>query len=518
MMRVQRSTNIKILVPIVTMAAAPNTTVRTLTTGVMRLTNNQAQAVEDNGWADLQDFQGFNYSRIRDWVSDSNKRPATRGGCNFGSVAASKVQGLNYWVNQSILRGHTLDTADFTQDVMRQAMEDVEIHYAESQRESDATMPSKFKYDDWIDWQQSVITYLKSKSSVHPLSSIPLYYVIRKEPCPIEPADMSAFDEIVYNAPHQGRAFDTDNKEVHRILDELTLGTDAADWIKVHRRRQDGRRAWNQLCEHYDGPAEGDKRVTVARSNLEQAFYKNESTFSFEKYSTRLKKSFDTLRQYGQPKSEKEEVEILLKQITTNNTQFSACIQICRNAHSNNFNDAVTYLGTQVAQIFPSLQPGSNTRRGRNPSDIRRRNVSKLFTKNGKKLFNGVDITDTTRYYSGKEWAQLGEKGQQILNKCPKRKERKEALTSRKKKAKVSSAETHGSDEQTRITRDIASAVINGVMRASQQNVEAASSNTIPTQVSMPQHGPHASRSVAQTSTGARSQVTYDHLGNIVQE
>ena len=214
-------------------------------------------------------------------------------------------------------------------------MNDVRISALESASENTATMPSKFSYENWVDWQQSVITYLKCTKSIVP--EIPLFYVIRKEPCPIPVNEMSAQDEIIYNAPHQDRAYQRHNQEVHRILDELTLGTDAADWIKSHRRAQDGRSAWNALCHHYDGPAESDKRVTVARANIDSAYYKNESTFSFEKYSTRLKAAFDTLRQYNQPKSDREEVEILLKQINTNNPQLTSCIQICRDRHSGNF-------------------------------------------------------------------------------------------------------------------------------------------------------------------------------------
>ena len=47
------------------------------------------------------------------------------------------------------------------------------------------------------------------------------------------------------------------------ILYEINLGTDSADWIKTYLHRRDGRAAWIEICEHYDGPSEGDKRVTV---------------------------------------------------------------------------------------------------------------------------------------------------------------------------------------------------------------------------------------------------------------
>ena len=69
--------------------------------------------------------------------------------------------------------------------MMQQSMNDAEIYYVESKRDSDAQTPSKFKYYEWIYWQQSVITYLTTKKSVTPSASISLYYVIRTDPCPI---------------------------------------------------------------------------------------------------------------------------------------------------------------------------------------------------------------------------------------------------------------------------------------------------------------------------------------------
>ena len=241
----------------------------------------------------------------------------------------AKLQGLAYWANQMLLRGHTLVCDGFDAAMMRQFMDDAKIHHAESKQDRDAQTPSKFMYDECIDWKQSVITYLTSKKSVTPSASISLYYVIRTEPCPIAAPDKSPSDEIIHNTSHTGRAFETDNKEVHRILYELTLGTDAADCIKTYRRRRDGRADWIALYGHYDGPTEGDKLLTVSRANIYQVFYKNESTLSFERYTTRLKHEFETLQQYNQPKRNREEVEILLKQINKNNTQLTACIQIC---------------------------------------------------------------------------------------------------------------------------------------------------------------------------------------------
>ena len=67
----------------------------------------------------------------------------------------------------------------------------------------------------------------------------------------------------------------------------------------------------------------------------------------------------------------------------------------------------------------------SHACRGRGQPNICRRNVAKKKTRNGKKLFNGVNITHTELYFSAKEWMQIGPQVQKVLNYCPKRKAKK---------------------------------------------------------------------------------------------
>ena len=85
----------------------------------------------NNGWACLADFRGFNYDRIKTWAGESNRLLASHGGCYFGSVSMAKLQGLTYWANQILLRGHNLVCDGFDDAVMRQSMDDAKIHYAE---------------------------------------------------------------------------------------------------------------------------------------------------------------------------------------------------------------------------------------------------------------------------------------------------------------------------------------------------------------------------------------------------
>ena len=383
------------------MAAYPRNQVGLVAREVLKLTVPQAIALHDNGWDDLTDFEGYSTSDIKAWMSSNSRLTVARGGVVFPSTKAKRIYALAYWVNRKILRGVPIDPDDFTMEILTSSMADYPIHDMKLDEDDDVDKPEQFKYEAWNDWQDSVVTFLKGKKSIR--KDIPLYYVIRETPNPIPLVDMTEEDEIIYNAPHNGAAFKLDNRSVHTYLTELTNGTDADQWIKQHKRTQDGRLAWKQLCDHYDGPAEGDKRITVARSDIKILHYKNEASFSFEQYSTKLRKAFLTLKQYKQPKHEKEMVDILLDQINTSDNRLISTIAICRDSHSSAFDDACTYMSQQIAILYPQHQPNAFGKTGRGGRRPRPRQISGVKKRNGKTYFNGVDISDTTRYFSSKE-------------------------------------------------------------------------------------------------------------------
>ena len=80
--------------------------------------------------------------------------------------------------------------------------------------------------------------------------------------------------------------FTRDSRKFLDIIKELTLGTNAETWIKDLKCC---RKAMQELQSHYDGKSEGPRRKQVARVDLKQIFYKNETTLTFEKYFTKLK-------------------------------------------------------------------------------------------------------------------------------------------------------------------------------------------------------------------------------------
>ena len=61
-------------------------------------------------------------------------------------------------------------------------------------------------------------------------------------------------------------------------------------------------------------------RKRVDRSDIRKILYKNETTFKFEKYITKLKGVFNVLYKYGAPLYKEQMIENLLENIMSPNT------------------------------------------------------------------------------------------------------------------------------------------------------------------------------------------------------
>ena len=102
-----------------------------------------------------------------------------------------------------------------------------------------------------------------------------------------------------------------------------------------------------------------DWREEFDRADLNNIFYKNDTTFTFEKYVTKLKVIFNVLGKYGAPLYEEHMFEHLLDHIMTPNTELKIEVKICSSSHSSTFFKSSTYLSTVVERLYPSAKPSS---------------------------------------------------------------------------------------------------------------------------------------------------------------
>jgi hypothetical protein len=112
----------------------------------------------------------------------------------------------------------------------------------------------------------------------------------------------------------------------------------------------------SSLREHYDGVAEGERRLAHADDALKHLTYVNEASFSFETYTTNIKKNLDVYAKYAAPgNTERESVKILFDGINNTDPKLITSLTVARYSHGLNFQDCVQYLSTEVARHYPAV-------------------------------------------------------------------------------------------------------------------------------------------------------------------
>lgn len=479
---------------------------------VLGFSEDQVMALFDDGYICAMDLAHWDYDEITAWVSHKEKLRPEQGGLSFGDMRRKGLIGLAWWITDRIRLGEAVDITLFDESAKRASIIESKVEKSSKSSDSESAKPDKFKYEDWPEWERSLHTYLLSLRNVQ---GIPLVYVIRKNnSMEIELDDRTR--KLVSSAPLQGVVFRNDSQRVLLIIKSLTTGTDAENWIKGISC---GRMAMRALQDHYDGSAEAEKRKEAARADIKSLFYKNESSFSFERYINRLKKSFDTLEKYGVPIYEEDKVKYLLDKIQSTHSEVRTQVSICRSSHAGSFIEASTYMSKEISRIFPGSNVNSaNFQKGK----LRGRNISRIGTnkrggKGAKKKVNGVDITDPTRYFSPEEWKKLDRDTRKSILDNPERKKKKdERESSGNKNAKrgISEAKTTDKkdDDEVEKRNSLIASIVTGVMNA-QQQVQDGEKKT----PAGPKHGSRAVSSVDSSKTERRVKLKFDHHGDLVE-
>jgi len=103
----------------------------------------------------------------------------------------------------------------------------------------------------------------------------------------------------------------------------------------------------------YDGPGAKTRRVQEAKEQLKICHYKNEVTFSFEKYITSLKECFNMPNKDEHPVTEQDKIDYLLDRIE-NQALASVISNISMTPDlQQDFVTAANILSREVQHIFP---------------------------------------------------------------------------------------------------------------------------------------------------------------------
>lgn len=294
--------------------------------------------------------------------------PNGRRGILIGYNLHRRLKGFVFWVKDHQRQHQIPNEADFSLDVCKEALENMDIEEKCDSEDAKIEAPGKLKSAEWLQWELKLINFLHNISGA---SGVPLRYVIHKD-IPVGYEFANDQEELINTCPLVGAVFDEDNRKVFAIIKQSIAETPNWDWIYTLNQAQDGRAAMQMLHAHFDGPGEVEKRMQmqISRLRLEALHYISESRFPFSMYATGLNAGFKTLEEAGESLTERNKVSIMLKGIRDNNTFLISVIQTIQRKPEtkNDFATASNELGEQIAIIFPSEIRKTQIRGGRHTS------------------------------------------------------------------------------------------------------------------------------------------------------
>jgi hypothetical protein len=389
-------------------------------------------------------------------VTEMAKRMSSRsvnaGRVILGTMHIKRIQALVFWVKDLAKRGITPDPDEWDVDEMTKAMERKEADANFDKVEVDLIDPGKCQTDfGWDAWQ---IAFMNKLSATMGAAKVPVSYIVRPN-IDLSYVFQDEDEERMYQMPLTGENFKRDTKLVYSMLKAACVKTDAWTWIQDHDKSANGRQAWLSLVQHYDGTGELNKRVERAKEEMNRLHYKDEKSYPFERYITKLKENFFILaKDTDEALTGKQKVEKMMNGLRSTDTNIVSARTVIFHQYRDNFDGATTFLSGLIANIHSAAQldygnrfsgkkryvsaTDSRDRDGRGGGRGRFRRGDGRFNDRGGRgsgrdgrgrggrdngrgggtpvRLNGVDVTDPNRNFTPQEWERLGSARSFVIN------------------------------------------------------------------------------------------------------
>ena len=228
---------------------------------------------------------------------------------------------------------------------------------------------------------------------------VPLTYVIRDEEAPVYDPSIPYEVNIIDAVALTGESFKNDARLVHQIiLRNVSEESNAYTYIKPLLRHRDGRRDIVALKERYSSDASKQAIINSAKQVLETLRYKNERSFTFEKFSSKLQKACDELEDCGREVNNGDIVDGLWDRIQSQDIQVHvASLKVNYQQNPRNYKLILQDIASEISTSRKvTFSDGSSNR-----------NASAACTANGPCPSNGVHTSDGSIFigsYDADKW------------------------------------------------------------------------------------------------------------------
>ena len=332
------------------------------------------------------------------------------------SLQRQRIRSLVLWVKDTVRAGLELSFPDgTTRDEFVLA---ISASMAREKRRKeqkkigesflDTTFNTKLKTQS--QWEKFMQELESTLGMIIGSNGVPLSYIIRTNEA-AEYDEGLDFDEAVINAVGlEGEDFKIDARTVHQIiLRNVHEDSDAYTYIKPLLRRRNGRLDIVALRQRYDNDATKQAIINMAKASLGQLRYKNERSFSFEKFSSKLQKAYDDLETNGRKVDNGDIVDDLWARIQNADIQmYISSLKVDYQRTPRSYQEILQDIAAEIAS--KSAISFSTTR-----------NVSATYTRQGPCPKQGAHKDDGTLFignYTADAWRSDSVKPyhQEILN------------------------------------------------------------------------------------------------------
>jgi hypothetical protein len=217
--------------------------------------------------------------------------------------------------------------------------------------------PGKLKDEkNWDKWEKGLKLML---SILRGVNGVPLSYVIREKDHEAGKLYGNFLDESVAKVKLSGASFQSDARTVHEIIETLTGGENAANWIKSLEEENDGRKDMIALRLHYRGAGNQSRRISNANALRLTLHYKNERAMKFSDFISKVKEMFDIYIDCGEPKHEPEMLRFLWEHIdcpVLHTPMEVIQAALTDNAHSWTFVQACDHLASKIVSTQKTVK------------------------------------------------------------------------------------------------------------------------------------------------------------------
>ena len=337
----------------------------------------------------LDEIRHMTEEDVREMCSSYAKRQDGPFPIRLTPIQKQRITSLVLWVQDQARIDQPMEFEDGTSaQELRQLLSEAlererrrKVQKKEGQSYLDSEFNTKLRTAaQWEKWNEELESTLCQVIGVR---GVPLSYVIRTQDQPEYDEDLE-YDEVVIGAMSlEGVEFRQDARTVHKIITKnIHEDSDAYTYIKTLTRQRDGRKDIKALRLRYDSKAMRQTSINKAKSDLETLRYKNERSFNFEKFSARLQKAYDDLKENGREVHNGDVVDALWKRIQTPELQpYIAALKVDYQQTSRDYKLILQDIAAEIGQQrTTSFAPG--------------RNVSATYTRKGPCPTSGVHSAD----------------------------------------------------------------------------------------------------------------------------